>query len=382
MEEHHSISMLEIARIYYETSTPSTNLKQLARDFFNSIDYDKDGEVSLCEFLNYMKEKGLINMGNRYVFNALDVNGNGSLDFMEVMALYYIIKSGRPFCGGCGNFIPGMFFSCSICFDNEDDTFSVCPMCFSNGNKSYIHQHKPIHFLDNFALLEAKRKVAMATRKAPPPKDHKAPPRPPSAPARVVMKCRDRLHELVKEEIENKDSSTEEWKIVMERSFKRMDNEIPIKAPGSAQDCKVVQSLPIRTNYYTGPWKNSCCSPIKWHKVDELVRHFIGNYQETIGIKTGWGAGVRSFVKSAIRHPRATFASSTTSAFASASTSTSTSTFASASNAIVPYKSEQKEWMWRVTLLESGLNMIGGAVGNAAGAIGGAMAMAGSCNIM
>ncbi|CAL5392240.1 unnamed protein product [Camellia sinensis] len=87
---------------------------------------------------------------------------------------------------------------------------------------------------------------------------------------------------------------------------------------------------------------------------------------------------VRSFVKSAIRHPRATFASSTTSAFAS----TSTSTFASASNAIVPYKSEQKEWMWRVTLLESGLNMIGGAVGNAAGAIGGAMAMAGSCNIM
>ncbi|CAL5324199.1 unnamed protein product [Camellia sinensis] len=182
----------------------------------------------------------------------------------------------------------------------------------------------------------------------------------------VVMKCRDRLHELVKEEIENKDSSTEEWKIVMERSFKRMDNEIPIKAPGSAQgcwlmsefsltsftkiaglawssrepwifaslsydgrkdnleqdesrsfrhqlsssitnsppgswpqfgspiehnplqtlshspgfssmsptiDCKVVQSLPIRTNYYTGPWKNSCCSPIKWHKVDELVRH-------------------------------------------------------------------------------------------------------------
>ncbi|CAL5380106.1 unnamed protein product [Camellia sinensis] len=49
------------------------------------------------------------------------------------------------------------------------------------------------------------------------------------------MKCRDRLHELVKEEIENKDSSTEEWKIAMERSFKRMDKEIPIKAPGSAQ---------------------------------------------------------------------------------------------------------------------------------------------------
>ncbi|XP_028070245.1 protein WEAK CHLOROPLAST MOVEMENT UNDER BLUE LIGHT-like 2 [Camellia sinensis] len=41
----------------------------------------------------------------------------------------------------------------------------------------------------------------------------------------VAMKCRDRLHELVKEEIKKKDSSTEEWKIAMERSFNRMDNE-------------------------------------------------------------------------------------------------------------------------------------------------------------
>ncbi|GMP94468.1 hypothetical protein CsSME_00043921 [Camellia sinensis var. sinensis] len=44
------------------------------------------------------------------------------------------------------------------------------------------------------------------------------------------MKCRDQLHELVKEEIEKKDSSTEEWKIVMERSFNHMDNEAEAKA--------------------------------------------------------------------------------------------------------------------------------------------------------
>ncbi|CAL5408605.1 unnamed protein product [Camellia sinensis] len=42
----------------------------------------------------------------------------------------------------------------------------------------------------------------------------------------VAMKCRDQLHELVKEEIEKKDSSMEEWKIAMERSFNRMDNEV------------------------------------------------------------------------------------------------------------------------------------------------------------
>ncbi|CAL5330292.1 unnamed protein product [Camellia sinensis] len=39
------------------------------------------------------------------------------------------------------------------------------------------------------------------------------------------MRCRDRLHELVKEEIEKKDSSMEEWKIAMKSSFNHMDNE-------------------------------------------------------------------------------------------------------------------------------------------------------------
>ncbi|KAI8030559.1 hypothetical protein LOK49_LG01G02301 [Camellia lanceoleosa] len=41
----------------------------------------------------------------------------------------------------------------------------------------------------------------------------------------VPMKYRDWLHELVKEEIKKKDSSTEEWKIAMERSFNCIDNE-------------------------------------------------------------------------------------------------------------------------------------------------------------
>ncbi|KAK9279949.1 hypothetical protein L1049_013633 [Liquidambar formosana] len=41
----------------------------------------------------------------------------------------------------------------------------------------------------------------------------------------VAMKCRDRLHELVKEELENHESSME-WKNAMERSFSRMDKEV------------------------------------------------------------------------------------------------------------------------------------------------------------
>ncbi|KAF9675396.1 hypothetical protein SADUNF_Sadunf09G0028000 [Salix dunnii] len=38
----------------------------------------------------------------------------------------------------------------------------------------------------------------------------------------VAVKCKERLHELVREEVENK----EEWKSAMERSFRRMDKEV------------------------------------------------------------------------------------------------------------------------------------------------------------
>lgn len=41
----------------------------------------------------------------------------------------------------------------------------------------------------------------------------------------MATKCRERLHELVKEELESKDASTE-WRSAMERSFSRMDDEV------------------------------------------------------------------------------------------------------------------------------------------------------------
>lgn len=38
----------------------------------------------------------------------------------------------------------------------------------------------------------------------------------------MATRCRERLHELVKEELE----CEQQWKSAMERSFKRMDNEV------------------------------------------------------------------------------------------------------------------------------------------------------------
>ncbi|XP_044505426.1 probable protein phosphatase 2C 24 isoform X1 [Mangifera indica] len=44
----------------------------------------------------------------------------------------------------------------------------------------------------------------------------------------VAMRCRERLHELVKEELENKGAEITEWKGLLERSFKRMDREVTV----------------------------------------------------------------------------------------------------------------------------------------------------------
>ncbi|KAF5470507.1 hypothetical protein F2P56_011014 [Juglans regia] len=41
----------------------------------------------------------------------------------------------------------------------------------------------------------------------------------------VATKCRERLHELVKEQLESKEGSSTEWKSAMEQSFRRMDKE-------------------------------------------------------------------------------------------------------------------------------------------------------------
>ncbi|PSR97917.1 Caltractin like [Actinidia chinensis var. chinensis] len=148
--------LLKTAQIYYKSS--STDLKEKAHKFFKSLDFDGNEKVSLHEFLGFMREEGHKKMSNRHFFKELDKDGSGTLEFMEVMTLYYILKSGRPFCEGCDTFIPGMFFTCTKCYENSPNSFSVCPDCYNNGQ--FIHDHK--QFLDNYALLEAKRKEAIA----------------------------------------------------------------------------------------------------------------------------------------------------------------------------------------------------------------------------
>ena len=95
----------EAALAIYENG--SAEQKKLARDFFSCLDVDGDGTVDSQEFVIVLTDEGYGLLNNSSFFQALDHDDNGTPDFYEVLTLYNIIKSGRPFCDGCGIFLKG-----------------------------------------------------------------------------------------------------------------------------------------------------------------------------------------------------------------------------------------------------------------------------------
>ncbi|KAL1535624.1 hypothetical protein AAHA92_28383 [Salvia divinorum] len=179
MMDHHSLLMLfrnrsadvekaqyrkemeelrEIAKAHYEASPP--RVRALAHEFYRSMDSDGDGRVDVSEFLAFMRDEGYPYMQNPCFFEELDVDRNGTLDFFEVMTLYYIIKSGRPFCDCCARFIPGIFFSCVECYKNPRISFDLCRDCYRTGRSDHNHGGRA-QFLDNHTLLQAMRDSAL-----------------------------------------------------------------------------------------------------------------------------------------------------------------------------------------------------------------------------
>ncbi|KAF7112753.1 hypothetical protein RHSIM_RhsimUnG0195300 [Rhododendron simsii] len=147
--------LIKTAKIYYNSC--SSAVKDAAKKFFEDIDHDKDGKVSLHEFLEFMEQEGHKKMSSRNFFETLVRKGSGTLNFTEVLAIFYIIQSGRPFCRRCNVFIAGMYFTCSECHESDSyDVIFLCPDCFENG--SHTHRHGRRQFLDNYALLALKRK--------------------------------------------------------------------------------------------------------------------------------------------------------------------------------------------------------------------------------
>ena len=146
----------EAALAYYEAGTQEQ--KQLAWAFFQTLDVDGDGTVSVQEFVNFLRGRGYRLFDNANFYRALDCDGNGCLDFYEVLTFFYIIKSGRPFCDGCGIFLKGLFFTCLNCYESSHTTFDLCSACYRG--KRFSHQNAAI--LDNYTLLTHKRMMTMA----------------------------------------------------------------------------------------------------------------------------------------------------------------------------------------------------------------------------
>ncbi|KAJ6422683.1 hypothetical protein OIU84_027616 [Salix udensis] len=131
--------------------------KKTAIKNFKAMDKNGDGQISLREYVKYVKEKKATDFTDQSIFRALDKDDNGSLDFEEAIVLYYVMQSGRAIiCKSCKTFMPGAYFSCCECFFRVDvkSTYEICCDCY--GGKKFKH-HDGATFCDNFTLLRQSR---------------------------------------------------------------------------------------------------------------------------------------------------------------------------------------------------------------------------------
>ncbi|KAE9455517.1 hypothetical protein C3L33_12565, partial [Rhododendron williamsianum] len=115
------------AMAYY--ANMSIGQKQAVQDFYKSLDANGDGMVTSQEYLDALRKVGLNQ--TRFpsnLFQLLDKNNDGFLDFEECVTLYYMITGQRIIsCDGCGSFMLGLHFLCVECYRvSKDKTFDLC----------------------------------------------------------------------------------------------------------------------------------------------------------------------------------------------------------------------------------------------------------------
>ncbi|KAL8100570.1 uncharacterized protein LOC141682786 isoform X2 [Apium graveolens] len=143
-----------LAEVHYRKGSEST--KESANRFFQGMQKDRNGKVDYVEFKNYLTSNGHGYYAKRVLFNRL--TSNGLLGFWEVMTLYYIIGTRRPFCKKCDNFMAGDYFACVKCFEGSRHPYRICIRCY--GRPATDHKHGSCDrpkFLDNNAMLAAGR---------------------------------------------------------------------------------------------------------------------------------------------------------------------------------------------------------------------------------
>ncbi|XP_073262673.1 uncharacterized protein [Populus alba] len=138
----------------------SENNKKLARKTFKAMDKNGDGQISLLEYVDYLKKNKATDFIHQSILRALDKDDNGSLDFGEAIVLFYLMQSGRAlFCKSCNTFLAEAYFNCSQCFFNDDSagsTNEICCSCY--GGKNFTH-HGDAIFCNNYTLPRQSRIV-------------------------------------------------------------------------------------------------------------------------------------------------------------------------------------------------------------------------------
>ncbi|XWS53732.1 hypothetical protein CRYUN_Cryun10bG0025800 [Craigia yunnanensis] len=145
----------EIAKAYLAVA--SNDIKESSKNFFRAMDSNSDTKVSLHEFLEFMRQERYRELRSSDLFKKLCRRNSKDLEFEDVMTLYYVIQSGRPFCNGCDEFIKCTYLCCIECFHSSQRNYCLCIKCYKD--KRYSHRHD--QFLDNFTLLEVKRREAL-----------------------------------------------------------------------------------------------------------------------------------------------------------------------------------------------------------------------------
>ncbi|KAL5542391.1 hypothetical protein UlMin_010101 [Ulmus minor] len=141
---------------YYSAATQE--IKDIVAEFNKEMDPKNNGYVKFKEFSAYMETIGCQHLSSDEFFDLLKQPRYEELYTDDVITLFYIINSKRPFCGGkCRKFVTGMYFTCVKCFDGSGSTFSVCPQCFVG--EQYKHEHK--EFLDPMVIIHLKRELAI-----------------------------------------------------------------------------------------------------------------------------------------------------------------------------------------------------------------------------
>ncbi|VVB01306.1 unnamed protein product [Arabis nemorensis] len=116
----------DAAIAYYNNG--SIEQQTLARQFFRVMDINGNGRVSLQEFTNFLCRTAGLAWVHPEMFTELDRNGDGQLDFWEVLTLYYVARTRTVGCDTCRRLLNGLYFTCVTCFDSpcDGDTFDLC----------------------------------------------------------------------------------------------------------------------------------------------------------------------------------------------------------------------------------------------------------------